>query len=74
MTLEQLEKAVLERPLAERALLAEKLLATLDEDESNVSQAWIEEVKKRREDFLNGTARFLSKADFEKLAAKRLQA
>lgn len=43
---EELEAAALSLPRAERARLAERLLASLD-DEAEVDQAWREEVRRR---------------------------
>lgn len=48
MTIEQLEHEVLKLPLHVRARLAERLIASLDE-ETEIEAAWIEEAKRRVE-------------------------
>jgi len=47
---EELEAAVLSLPRSERARLAERLIASLDED-AEVEEAWATEVRQRREAF-----------------------
>ena len=54
MTTEQIEQELLRLPAAERARLAEKLIASLDED-SEVEAAWIEEVRRRDDELKSGT-------------------
>jgi len=53
MTTEQIEQELLKLPMAERARLAEKLIASLDED-SEVEAAWLEEIRRRDEDLKTG--------------------
>ena len=53
MTTEQIEQELLKLPLAERARLAERLIASLDED-AEVEAAWIAEVRKRDEELVSG--------------------
>ncbi|MEX0600677.1 MAG: addiction module protein [Rhodothermales bacterium] len=50
---ENLEEIVLALPRSERARLAERLIASLDED-SAVEEAWIEEVERRLEAYRKG--------------------
>lgn len=49
----ELEAAALSLPRAERARLAERLLASLD-DEADVEEAWQDEVKRRLEAYRKG--------------------
>jgi len=53
MTTEQIEQELLKLPLAERARLAERLIASLDED-AEIEAAWISEVRKRDEELVSG--------------------
>jgi putative addiction module component (TIGR02574 family) len=46
MTIEQLEHEVLKLPLHVRARLAERLIASLDE-EAEIERAWVEEAQRR---------------------------
>jgi putative addiction module component (TIGR02574 family) len=50
---EQLETAALQLPAPDRARLAERLIASLDEDE-DIEQAWSEEIERRLEGFRAG--------------------
>lgn len=50
---EELEAAALSLPRAERARLAERLLASLD-DEAEVEEAWRDEVRRRLEAYRKG--------------------
>jgi putative addiction module component (TIGR02574 family) len=51
---QQIESAALELPLHERARLAERLLASLDQ-EAAVEQAWAAEIERRVEGYREGT-------------------
>jgi len=53
MTTDQIEQELLKLPAADRARLAERLIASLDED-SEVEAAWIAEVRKRDEELQSG--------------------
>jgi putative addiction module component (TIGR02574 family) len=68
---EQLESAVLGLPRAERARLAEKLLASLDEDPA-VDQAWRAEVRERLAEYRAGTAETFPAEDVMREARDRL--
>jgi putative addiction module component (TIGR02574 family) len=50
---EELESATLQLPREDRARIAERLIASLDE-ETRVEQAWAEEVRRRVRDFRAG--------------------
>lgn len=52
-TAEELEEAVLSLPRGERARLAERLIASLDED-AEIEQAWAVEVRRRLEAYRKG--------------------
>jgi putative addiction module component (TIGR02574 family) len=52
---EELESAALQLPREARARIAERLIASLDE-ETRVEQAWVEEVRRRVRDFRAGKA------------------
>lgn len=54
-TSEQIEAAAMQLPLAERALLAERLLASLDDVE--VEREWAEEIDRRMEAYEEGKLR-----------------
>ena len=49
MTIEQLEQEVLKLPAEERARLAERLIASLD-NEAEIEKEWLEEVQRRDAD------------------------
>ena len=53
MTTDQIEQELLKLPAADRARLAERLIASLDED-SEVEAAWIAEVRRRDEELQSG--------------------
>jgi putative addiction module component (TIGR02574 family) len=53
MTTEQIEQELLKLPLAERARLVRRLIASLDED-AEIEAAWIAEVRERDEEFVSG--------------------
>jgi len=53
MTTEQMEQELMKLPSADRARLAERLIASLDED-AEVEAAWIAEVRRRDEELLSG--------------------
>jgi Putative addiction module component len=55
-SIEQLTKEVLSLPSVSRALLAEKLLESLEFDTDSTLQAtWLTEAKQRRDEIRNGT-------------------
>jgi len=51
---EQVQSLALELPRAERARLAERLIASLDED-SEIEQAWLSEVRRRVAELRSGS-------------------
>lgn len=53
MTTDQIEQELLKLPTAERARLAERLIASLDED-AEIEEAWIEEVRRRDQEIQSG--------------------
>ncbi|MGD2047495.1 MAG: addiction module protein [Gemmatimonadota bacterium] len=53
MTTDQIEQELLKLPAADRARLAERLIASLDED-AEVEAAWIAEVRRRDEELRSG--------------------
>ena len=55
MTAEELESQAMQLSVRERALLAERLLASLEEaDGADVEAAWLDEARRRRRAFRNG--------------------
>jgi putative addiction module component (TIGR02574 family) len=55
MSKEELEMAVLSLPVKERASLAHKLIASIDNDPTGeIEEAWIREVDRRAEEILKG--------------------
>jgi len=58
MTLEQISLEVLGLPAKHRAILAEKILRSLDEDaEANTEELWKEEAERRWKEIQDGTAK-----------------
>lgn len=53
MTTEQIERELMKLPIEERARLAERLVASLDED-TEIERAWIAEVRRRDEELASG--------------------
>jgi len=53
MTTDQIEQELLKLPMADRARLAERLIASLDED-AEVEAAWLAEVRRRDEELQSG--------------------
>ena len=53
MTTDQIEQELLKLPTAERARLAERLIASLDED-AEIEAAWVREVRRRDEEIQSG--------------------
>jgi putative addiction module component (TIGR02574 family) len=54
-TLSDIEGQALSLPLAERAALAKRLLASLDEtDEAENERIWVEEAERRYQEYLKG--------------------
>lgn len=62
MSTEQIERELLRLPASERARLAERLIASLDED-SEVDRAWAEEVRRRDEELDSGAVQSLPLED-----------
>ena len=60
---ETLAVQLLSWPTADRARLAELLLASLERQESNVEQAWDEEISQRVAAFEAGTVRTIPAAE-----------
>lgn len=58
----EVESAALQLPREERARLAERLIASLEED-GEVERAWIEEAERRYERFRAGQSRVVPAAD-----------
>jgi putative addiction module component (TIGR02574 family) len=55
MTIEQIAEAALALPSESRALLADKLVESLDSAAfSRIDQAWVAEAKRRRDDVRSG--------------------
>jgi putative addiction module component (TIGR02574 family) len=55
MTTEQIERELMKLPSADRARLAERLIASLDED-AEIEAAWLAEVRRRDEELRSGAA------------------
>jgi putative addiction module component (TIGR02574 family) len=62
MSTEQIERELLRLPASERARLAERLIASLDED-AEVDRAWVEEVRRRDEELDSGAVQALPLED-----------
>jgi len=68
---EELEAIVLSLSRPERARLAERLLASLD-DEAEVEEAWRDEVRRRLEAYRNGQLETVSAEEVLEEARERL--
>jgi putative addiction module component (TIGR02574 family) len=69
-TLERLETEALELPVRERAALAHRLIASLDDDPIEVELAWGEEISRRLAAYRSGEVQTISSDDvFEKARA-----
>ena len=55
MTTDQIEQDLLKLPAADRARLAERLIASLDED-AEIEAAWLSEVHRRDDELRSGAA------------------
>ena len=62
MKTEEIEQELLKLPLAERARLAERLIASLDED-AEIEAAWIAEVRRRDEELVSGKVKAIPLED-----------
>ena len=62
MSTEQIERELLRLPASERARLAERLIASLDED-SEMDRAWAEEVRRRDGELDSGAVQSLPLED-----------
>jgi putative addiction module component (TIGR02574 family) len=69
---EELEAAALSLPRDERARLAERLIASLDED-AEIEQAWAVEVRRRLEAFRTGEIVALPLEEVLREARQRIQ-
>ena len=54
MTTDQIEQELLKLPAADRARLAERLIASLDED-TEIEAAWVAEVRRRDDELKSGS-------------------
>lgn len=62
MTNNQFEQELLKLPAAERARLAERLIASLD-DEAEIEAVWMEEVRRRDQELESGEVQALPLED-----------
>ncbi len=63
-SLQQLTEEILSLPSASRALLADKLIESLESDtDPTIQAAWVTEAKRRRDDVRNGSVRPISGED-----------
>ena len=62
MSTEQIERQLLRLPASERARLAARLIASLDED-AGVDRAWAEEVRRRDQELDSGAVQALPLED-----------
>jgi putative addiction module component (TIGR02574 family) len=72
MSTDQLIQEILQLPREARALLAEKLLESLDfREDFDVSPAWREEIRRRLQELDSGAVKLVSADEvFKKLAEK----
>ncbi|HLL48393.1 MAG TPA: addiction module protein [Longimicrobiaceae bacterium] len=74
--LEKVEAEALELPARERALLAHRLIASLDgegEDPADVELAWEEEIHRRVEEYRSGAVRAVPASEVFARARARLR-
>ena len=76
LPLKQIEAEALELPMGERAQLAERLIASLDEEASEdlteVERAWAEEIARRMAEIDSGTAELIpAEQVFDELRHRR---
>lgn len=69
---EELEAAALSLPRSERARLAERLIASLDED-AEVEEAWAAEVRRRLDAYRRGEIQAAPAEDVLAEARRRIQ-
>lgn len=63
-SIEQLTEEILSLPSASRALLADKLVESLEFDtDSEIQAVWVTEAKKRRDEIRDGSVQPVSGAD-----------
>jgi putative addiction module component (TIGR02574 family) len=62
MTTDQIEHELLKLPVADRARVAERLIASLEED-SEIEAAWKVEVRRRDEELLSGAVQAIPLED-----------
>jgi len=62
VTIDQIESELLRLPAAERARVAQRLIASLDED-SEVEGAWLAEVHRRDEELKSGAVQAIPVED-----------
>lgn len=62
MTTEQIEQELMKLPLEERARLAERLVASLDED-AEMETAWMAELRRRDGELVSGAVEAISLED-----------
>ena len=70
MSAERVERELLKLPLAERARLAERLIASLDED-SEIEAAWMAEVRRRDAEVMAGVVEAIPLEDALSLVRER---
>ncbi len=60
MSIDSLTQAALALPLEERAALAARIVGSIDNNDSELSSAWLAVAECRRQDILSGTAKTMS--------------
>lgn len=70
----ELEAAVLALPVQERARLARRLLSSLDEEEQEVQDAWVAEVRERLAQYRAGEVEALPVEEVMREARKSARA
>ena len=76
MPLEKVEAEALELPPRERALLAHRLIASLEgegEDPAEVERAWEEEIRRRLEEYRSGAVQVVPASEVFARARARLR-
>ena len=64
MTIEQIAEEALALPSEQRALLADRLVESLDcSEENRIDRLWIDEAKRRRDEILRGEVQTIPNAD-----------
>jgi putative addiction module component (TIGR02574 family) len=72
MSIDTLTQAALALPLEERAALAARIVGSIDNNDSELSSAWLAVAERRRQDILSGKAKTMSAEDVSARVRRRI--